>query len=93
MPLLKREAEEMLKQVPDWQLWPDGRTISREFSFKNFAHAFTFATKVAAIAEEEQHHPDLLVSWGKVGIELSTHAISGLSENDFIVAAKINQIA
>ena len=92
MPLLKREAEEMMKQVLEWQLWPDGRTISREFSFKNFADAFAFATKVAAIAEEEQHHPDMLVSWGKVEIELSTHAISGLSENDFIVAAKIDQI-
>ena len=92
VPMLKREAEEMMAQVPGWQLWPDGRTISREFSFKNFADAFAFAAKVAAVAEEEQHHPDLLISWGRVGIELSTHAINGLSENDFIVAAKVNAI-
>lgn len=92
VPMFKPEAEEMMTQVPEWQLWPDGKMISREFTFKNFADAFAFATKVAAIAEEEQHHPDMLVGWGKVGIELSTHAIGGLSENDFILAAKIDAI-
>lgn len=92
VPLLRTEAEEMMKQVPEWHLWPDGKMISREFAFKNFADAFAFATKIAAIAEKEGHHPDLLVSWGKVGVELSTHAIPGLSENDFILAAKIDAI-
>ena len=92
MPLFKQDAEEMLKQTPAWTLWPDGKMISREFTFKNFAEAMAFANKVAEIAETEQHHPDMLVSWGKVDIELSTHSIGGLSENDFIVAAKIDAL-
>lgn len=91
-PLLKPEAEELLKQVPEWTLWPDSKMISRGFTFKNFAEAMTFANKIAEIAEEQEHHPDLLVSWGKVEVELSTHAVSGLSENDFIVAAKIDAL-
>lgn len=89
-PLPKAEAEALLKQVPTWTLWPDGRMISHEFTFKNFAQAMIFANKIAAIAEREGHHPDLLVSWGKVGVELSTHSMNGLSENDFILAAKID---
>ncbi len=92
MPLFKQDAEEMLKQIPEWTLWPDAKTISREFSFKDFKGAFAFATKVAELAEAEGHHPDMLISWGKVGIELSTHAIGGLSENDFILAAKIDAV-
>ncbi|OHB19749.1 MAG: hypothetical protein A2854_03800 [Parcubacteria group bacterium RIFCSPHIGHO2_01_FULL_56_18] len=91
-PLTRDEAGRMLKDVLGWMLWPDGTTISKSFKFKNFSGAFAFATKVAAIAEEEGHHPDLLVSWGRVEIELSTHSIGGLSENDFIVAAKIDGI-
>ena len=92
VPLFQQDAENLMKQIPGWTLWPDGKMISRDFAFKNFADAFAFATKVAAIAEEEGHHPDLLISWGRVGVELSTHAIGGLSENDFIVAAKVNSL-
>lgn len=92
LPLTRDAAERMLKDIAGWMLWPDGKTISRSFKFKDFAGAFEFATKVAALAEEEGHHPDLLVSWGRVEIELSTHAIGGLSENDFILAAKIDRI-
>lgn len=92
VPLLRTEAETWMKEIPGWQLWPDGKMISREYTFKNFADAFAFATKIAAIAEEEGHHPDLLISWGEAGVELSTHAIGGLSENDFIVAAKIDSL-
>lgn len=91
-PLTRDEAERYLQQVSNWMLWPDGNTISKSFKFKNFKDAFTFAAKVADQAEEEGHHPDLLVSWGRVEVELSTHAIGGLSENDFILAAKIDKI-
>jgi len=92
LPLTRSEAETMQKEVSGWTLWPDGKTISRSFRFKDFAAAFAFATKIAALAEEQGHHPDLLISWGRVEIELSTHSIGGLSENDFILAAKIDGI-
>ena len=92
MPLFKPQAEELLQQVRSWTFSPDAKKISREFIFKNFAEALAFANKIGTIAEEEGHHPDLTVSWGKVGVSLSTHAIGGLSENDFILAAKIDQI-
>lgn len=92
-PLTRAEAEKFLTDVPDWMLWPDASTISRSFKFADFKGAFSFVTKVAALAEEEGHHPDLLISWGRVEIELSTHAIGGLSENDFILAAKMDRIA
>jgi 4a-hydroxytetrahydrobiopterin dehydratase len=92
IPLARDEAGKLIAQLKDWQLWPDGKTIAKSFAFKNFADAFAFASRVAAIAEEEGHHPDLLISWGRVEIELSTHAIGGLSENDFILAAKIDAI-
>jgi len=80
----------MMKEVPGWKLADDALSISRDFTFKNFADALAFANKIGAIAEEEGHHPDLTVSWGKVGVHLSTHAIGGLSENDFILAAKVD---
>lgn len=86
------EARTLLAQVPQWTLATDAKQITREFSFKDFAEALAFANKIGEIAEAEGHHPDLTVSWGKVGVSLSTHAVSGLSENDFILAAKINQI-
>jgi 4a-hydroxytetrahydrobiopterin dehydratase len=69
----------------------DGLSISRKFSFKNFKEAITFADAVGTIAEEEGHHPVLTVAWGRVGVLLTTDAIKGLSENDFIIAAKIDK--
>jgi 4a-hydroxytetrahydrobiopterin dehydratase len=82
----------LLKKLDGWTLWPDAKTISKSFTFKNFATAFAFAAKIADHAEAEGHHPDLLISWGRVEVELSTHSIGGLSENDFILAAKIDGI-
>lgn len=92
VPLFLPKAQELLKEIPDWQLSGDGKKISRTFKFNNFAEALAFANNVGAIAEDENHHPDMLVAWGKVAIELSTHSIGGLSENDFIVAAKVDHI-
>jgi len=91
-PLARGEAEKLLTELDDWSLHSDGVLISKEFRFKDFVGALAFANRVGEIAEEENHHPDMLVSWGKVVVELSTHAVGGLSENDFILAAKIDQI-
>jgi 4a-hydroxytetrahydrobiopterin dehydratase len=93
MPLTIQEAEKLLMQIDSWDLDANARRIQKEFSFKNFADALAFANRVGEIAEEENHHPDLHVSWGKVAVELSTHAIGGLSENDFVLAAKIDQVS
>ena len=92
LPLSESEITELLPQVEGWTVSPDLKKLSKDYKFEDFAGAMSFANQIAQIAEEEGHHPDLLVSWGKVGIELSTHAIGGLSENDFILAAKINAL-
>jgi 4a-hydroxytetrahydrobiopterin dehydratase len=89
-PLNSVEADVLLKQVPGWKSNTEATVISRMFTFKNFSEALAFVNKVGAIAEEEGHHPDIEFGWGRVRITLTTHAIKGLSENDFIVAAKIN---
>ncbi len=76
--------------APDWQV-VDGVKIEKEFTFKNFKEAMQFVNRVADIAEEEGHHPDInLHNWNRVTLTLSTHAIGGLSENDFILAVKID---
>lgn len=89
---MRDESAKLLEQTPGWTIAPDGLSLSREFTFKNFVEAMGFADKITPIAESEGHHPDLAIAWGKVGVTLSTHAIGGLSENDFILAAKINHI-
>jgi len=88
--LTKRDAEAFLTHTPSWTLSSDATSITRDFKFKNFKEAMAFANRIGDIAEEEGHHPDLSVSWGKVGVHLTTHAVKGLSENDFILAAKID---
>jgi 4a-hydroxytetrahydrobiopterin dehydratase len=70
----------------------DAKMIVKTFSFPDFKQTMAFVNKVADLAEEEGHHPDMRVSWGKAVIELSTHAVKGLSENDFILAAKIDKL-
>lgn len=90
-PLMREEAEILLKQVPGWELSADARSISRSYVCKNFEDALNFIQRVGAIAESEGHHPDIhLTAYKNVRIDLSTHAIGGLSSNDFIVAAKID---
>ena len=92
VPLFRPRVEELLKEVDGWHLSPDSKKISKEFTFKNFVKAMAFANAITPIAEAEGHHPDLYVGWGKVRVELSTHAIGGLSENDFILASTIDTI-
>lgn len=92
-PLGGPELDQYLAEVPGWTLAADAKSISKEFVFKDFVEGVVFITDVAHVAEEEGHHPDLnLHSWNKVTVTLSTHAIKGLSENDFILAAKIDQV-
>jgi 4a-hydroxytetrahydrobiopterin dehydratase len=89
----REEAQEQLKNLPGWKLTADGQRIRKEWTVKNFMAGMRFFGDVARVAEEDQHHPDLhLAGYRNVAIELWTHAIGGLSENDFILAAKIDQI-
>ena len=92
-PLTAQEVMPYLVEVPGWMLNSESTLISREWVAKNFMEAVQFINKIAKIAEEENHHPDIhLTSYRKIKVELTTHAIKGLSENDFIVAAKINKL-
>ena len=91
-PLGEGEAARLAGEVPDWNR--DGnQKLRREFSFKNFRDAFGFVARVALLAESEQHHPDVELGWGRAAFELTTHAASGLTQNDFIMAAKIDALA
>lgn len=93
-PLSKVQSTELLKQIPEWEITDDGKKITRTFTFANFVESVDFINKVKDIAEGENHHPDLhLHSYKNVTVDLSTHAIKGLSENDFIVAAKIDALS
>lgn len=83
---------EFLPQVPDWDADAEHKEIFRQFKFKDFKEAMVFVNRVADIAEAEGHHPDITINWNKVSLSLSTHSIGGLSENDFIVAAKVNAL-
>lgn len=90
-PLSREEAEILLKQIPGWAVSADATSISRRYVCKDFQDALAFIQRVGAIAESEGHHPDMhLTDYKNVQIDLSTHAIGGLSSNDFIVAAKID---
>ena len=89
-PLDRTVAESLLQQTLGWELSEDAKSITRRLKFKNFKEALDFTNKVGEIAENENHHPNIALSWGEVGIKLSTHSIGGLSENDFIIATKIN---
>jgi len=93
VPLLTtEEIQTFLKQVPDWQLVLEGKRIKRDLEVKSFKRGMRFFQKVAEIAEEEGHHPDLhLTEYKKASIELWTHSVGGLTENDFIEAAKIDK--
>lgn len=87
------EARAQLARLPGWKLTDDGQRIRKEWRLKNFVAGLKFFEAVGQVAEAEQHHPDLhLTQYRNVAIELWTHAIGGLSENDFILAAKIDQI-
>ena len=86
-------ARRLLEAVPGWELSPDSKTLRRLFVMKDFTAAVRFIDAITKVAEQEDHHPDFhLTGYRKLQIELSTHSIGGLSENDFILAAKINTL-
>ena len=87
------KSKELMKQLrPTWKLGADGKSIRLELKFKNFYRTMSFVNAVAHIANTEDHHPDLEVGYGNCNITFTTHAINGLSDNDFICAAKIDTL-
>lgn len=93
MPMEEDEVKAYLSLLKTpWTVSTDFKTISKHFKFKDFKEAMMFVNKIAEIAEEQGHHPDIKISYSKVEIELITHAIKGLSTNDFIMASKIELI-
>jgi 4a-hydroxytetrahydrobiopterin dehydratase len=92
-PLSPEQVRDYLAAVPQWKLTADGKRLRREWRVKDFATALDFFNRVGQVAEAEDHHPDLhLTGYRNVAIELSTHAVGGLTENDFILAAKIDKL-
>ena len=91
-PLSPDEAAELLQQVPAWDL-DDNRALRREFAFDDFNGAFGLVARVALLAEAESHHPEIELEWGRAAFRTWTHTASGLSRNDFILAAKIDLVA
>jgi 4a-hydroxytetrahydrobiopterin dehydratase len=89
-PLSRDEARMMAVEIPNWQL--KEKSLEREFKFGNFREAMDFVNDVAEIAEVENHHPDIHVYYNRVNLQLSTHKIGGLSENDFILASRIDRL-
>ena len=92
-PITFAEAGKLFSQISGWSMENSGKILEKEFTFNNFKNALSFINKVGELAESEGHHPDILLhDYKKVRIILSTHVIKGLSENDFILAAKIDDI-
>jgi 4a-hydroxytetrahydrobiopterin dehydratase len=87
------EAQELLDELPDWVLSDDARRISQEFSFRDFKDAMLFTNAVGWMAEAQGHHPDMELGWGRVRVTWTTHALGGLSRNDFICAAKVQALS
>ncbi len=92
--LTDEQINEFQPQVPDWQVKEvDGvKRLERVFKFKNFAEAILFTDKIGIIAEEEDHHPLMITEWGRVVVQWWTHKVGGLHQNDFIMAAKTDQL-
>ncbi len=92
-PLSTETVESLLEQLhPDWQVTDDGLHIVRVFTFANYYETIAFVNAMAWVAHQEDHHPDLQVGYNRCTVNYSTHAIGGLSENDFICAAKIDEL-
>lgn len=90
-PLESDRIDELRAEIPDWEV-VEMHHLVRAFEFPDFATALEFTNRVGELAEEEGHHPDLHLSWGQVEVEIWTHAIDGLTESDFILAAKIDEL-
>jgi 4a-hydroxytetrahydrobiopterin dehydratase len=91
-PLTPAQAQELLRQLSGWTLAADAKTLRREFVFKDFYRTMSFVNALAHVANIEDHHPDLEVGYNYCHVTYTTHAVGGLSENDFVCAAKIDLI-
>ena len=92
--LTKDQINQLLPQIPEWDLVERAgfKRLERIFKFRNFAQALAFTNKIGGVAEAEGHHPALLTEWGKVTVTWWTHILKGLHQNDFIMAAKTDQL-
>ena len=91
-PLEGSERDRLMGELGgDWKLDDRGH-LEKQYRFSNFAHALAFTNSVGELAEQQGHHPDIHLSWGKVGVEIWTHKINGLTESDFVLAAKIDAL-
>jgi len=90
-PLTAEQVKPLLAQLDGWKV-EEGKKLTKSFRFDNFVQAVDFVNAITPVAETEGHHPDLYVRWGEVRVYLWTHAIDGLSENDFILASKIDRL-
>src|SRR5205085_8899541 len=90
-PLKGKQLKDLQKQLSDWKVI-DGHHLLKSFSFPDFKSALDFVQKISAVAEEQGHHPDILLRWGKVTVTIWTHKIDGLTESDFILGAKIDAL-
>ena len=91
-PLDHQTVNKLLRQIPNWELKDDGKVIMRHFQFSNYYMTMAFVNAIAWMAHQEDHHPDLEVSYNYCKVRYHTHAIDGLSENDFICAAKVDAL-
>ena len=90
-PMKGEQINEMSSQLPDWQVVNEHH-LQRAYSFKDFREALAFVNRVGELAEEQGHHPDISFGWGKADITIWTHKIDGLTESDFVLAAKIDKL-
>lgn len=90
-PLTPAECKKYLTKLNDWKLSQDNNVLVKDFNFKNYYQTMAFVNAIAWMAHQENHHPDLIVGYNHCEVHYSTHAIGGLSENDFICAAKVEQ--
>lgn len=90
-PLAAEKRNELLKELPDWEI-VDEHHLRKTFKFPDFLSALNYVNNVGRVAEDEDHHPDIYLSWGKVRLEIWTHKINNLTESDFILAAKLEDL-
>lgn len=90
-PLRGKELAELERQLPDWEVVEEHH-LRREFRFRNFGEALDFVNRVGELAEEQAHHPDIDFGWGRAAITIFTHKIDGLTESDFVLAAKVDRV-
>ena len=90
-PLKGTALEDMKKQLPGWEVVEEHH-LHKVFTYPDFKHALDFVNRAGAIAEEQGHHPDILLAWGKAEVTIHTHKIDGLTESDFILAAKLDRV-